>query len=502
MFHLLLQPDTLSDLLEKHPGGGVPTWLLEVDSEWIVSFASLSHYYYYGGMPPSSIINNENGKSEGLNGSNRSSKSPTSSSSSSSSSSRARQHRIAFHELKVETIVAIETIAVLLHYDVQKLPIPETNNENDENSVSVKHPTNDPLYGTPSRKRLLSHADRKYHAAKMHVMLADLLRKLQVNGTETPLFENEAEQFRRLEVLDVFWDVSFADYRKCKEFYLMKYATTQQYEGTPKSWTLCEFIEWANKAIPDDSTLDHVMHQLFGLGLLPSPAMERKLVCESWIDWQKEFQSFDTDTVDSFSASTKNTNLFTSSNSIVSGTAPRLISKDNNTVWGGIGGFDNNGGLGYGILYCVEKAWWDQWAKYVSWEWSDGSIDNLSREKPYSLSTDKLIEHDPSEVIQGSLGSYEQMKRGLKRNEDYVLVPPGVWDILYELYGGGPPLPRMINAIDSSKDLTNETSSNGTAFKIFDQKPIRIPRSLNVMLHPWVLDCRVCICVQKVCSLI
>ena len=67
-----------------------------------------------------------------------------------------------------------------------------------------------------------------------------------------------------------------------------------------------------------------------------------------------------------------------------------------------------------------------------------------SKDRPQELSSDRLVDHESDTFIDGSLGSYKLMKKELKKDLDYVLVPPGVWDILYELYAGGPPLPRMI----------------------------------------------------------
>ena len=83
------------------------------------------------------------------------------------------------------------------------------------------------------------------------------------------------------------------------------------------------------------------------------------------------------------------------------------------------------------------------------------------------------------------MGSYELMKQKLKKDVDYVLVPPCVWDILYELYAGGPPLPRMI----VRRIADNASIDVSAREKVF--KPIRIPRSINVETHPWVIECHV-----------
>ena len=49
LFYILLPPDVLQNFLLNHPAGGVPTWLLEVGQDSVISLASLSHYYWYGG---------------------------------------------------------------------------------------------------------------------------------------------------------------------------------------------------------------------------------------------------------------------------------------------------------------------------------------------------------------------------------------------------------------------------------------------------------------------
>jgi len=88
-----------------------------------------------------------------------------------------------------------------------------------------------------------------------------------------------------------------------------------------------------------------------------------------------------------------------------------------------------------------------------------------SRERPPALTTDILLDASDA-VVRGLGGSYEVMKSGLVNNRDYVLVAPAVWNSLYELYGGGPPLPRMVS----------------TASKL--------------ILYPWVLHVNLCDPVQ------
>ena len=134
-------------------------------------------------------------------------------------------------------------------------------------------------------------------------------------------------------------------------------------------------------------------------------------------------------------------------------------------VCGSIGGSDGRGGLWNGY-YARQK-----WTQYVGWEWDDDNKYSTnsghpkrgcSKDRPQELSSDRLVDHESDTFIDGSLGSYKLMKKELKKDLDYVLVPPGVWDILYELYAGGPPLPRMILK-KQSRRMAHETSIDVTS---------------------------------------
>jgi hypothetical protein len=75
------------------------------------------------------------------------------------------------------------------------------------------------------------------------------------------------------------------------------------------------------------------------------------------------------------------------------------------------------------------------------------------------------------------------MKIGLRKNIDYVLVPCFVWDLLFELYGGGPPLPRMVDMPNNDDKITFPDSLKDSVFPI--------PESLTVVTHPWIIHCQV-----------
>jgi len=88
-----------------------------------------------------------------------------------------------------------------------------------------------------------------------------------------------------------------------------------------------------------------------------------------------------------------------------------------------------------------------------------------------------------TDIVRGVLGSYEMMKSGLQRNLDYVVVPYPVWDFLFEYYGGGPPLPRMVDM---------RYSENDTSFCDAKKDLVApIPESLHIVTHPWIIHCQV-----------
>ena len=114
--------------------------------------------------------------------------------------------------------------------------------------------------------------------------------------------------------------------------------------------------------------------------------------------------------------------------------------------------------------------------------------------RPRALSTERLLQKN-GDIVGGILGSYEVMKSNLRRDLDYVLVPPAVWDILFEIYGGGPPLPRMIQMPSD-----DELASRNYVSKADRDCVVPILKSLQVVLHPWVLHCQVkCFCLWFCC---
>ena len=445
LFHLLLGSDRLSEILEEHPAGGVPSWIVDFDQNWKLSYGSLGHEYYYK------------------------------------------------DSICIDALVAIETIGILLHNAPPQGLEMVTTTEDVKNSPSGGN-----------RKRALSYGDTKYHKAKMHVMLSGYLRRVR-SGNDAPIFEDENEQLLRKGVLNTLWSSSAEIFEQAQQ------GPNHSRDTTNESilWTLDEFMDWAQSAIPNDSTLDIIMHHIFGMGLLPTPSMERKLVTDSWIEWQlRELQLFDEEFINSdingaISAMTNSIKHLLSfsnhrDNDGHSEPSAKFVLDDNfdmdgSAVWGGIGGFDGKGGLGNGIMYCIDKEWWENWAAYVGWEWyGEGINSKRSRDRPRELSSEPLLDRSADFFLGGSMGSYELMKQNLTKNEDYILVPPCVWDVLYELYGGGPPLPRMV-----LKRVSYNSSIEISTQERFI-KPNKIPKSLGVATHPWVIECHVSLSIFSV----
>ena len=264
-------------------------------------------------------------------------------------------------------------------------------------------------------------------------------------------------------------------------------------------WTLEDFDKWASQAL-DDEALDAVMHQLLGVGIVPHHITERDLVQARWEEWQSTIGNLNPQPEGTLELMTRSFQALLETCQNGNGSKHQ---KSFPTAWGYIGGIDGGGGLGQGVLYCVDKKWWDHWTAYTAWNWVDERPKkraNLARPGP--LSNQALLDLTADAYSPGMNGSYELMKQDLERDRDYVLVPPGVWDMLYELYGGGPPLPRMIgppsrkssnrarlgshhSASRETKDIhTNGTSSGGHA--------VQIPSAVSVQLHPWTIHCQLC----------
>ncbi|KAL7457400.1 hypothetical protein ACHAWC_008949 [Mediolabrus comicus] len=329
-----------------------------------------------------------------------------------------------------------------------------------------------------------------------------------------------------------------------------------------------DFSIWADVAI-DEVILDKVMRNLFGTGIVPCAKLEHKLVTERWINWNMQDEI---DIVDRTSGEGEevvspktrfhkmfvgdgpdrdNSEEVTNANDRdnvwggIGGTDgkgglghgvlyciekswwddwvaytgwkadegnvynPTSLKRpnDRDNVWGGIGGTDGKGGLGHGVLYCIEKSWWDDWVAYTGWKADEGNVYNpTSLKRPRDLSTERLIDRSMEAIsMSGTGGSYEVMKRKLLLGKHYVLIPPGVWNVLYEMYGGGPPLPRMVLPSESEEEVVRsglhkiaaddesvEVSSVVRDPSAKTMYPKAIDKSIRVATHPWILNCQIC----------
>jgi hypothetical protein len=278
--------------------------------------------------------------------------------------------------------------------------------------------------------------------------------------------------------------------------------------------TMADFKEFCERAL-GDAALDAIMHRFFSYSVMPGPSMELELVRNRWQDWHetecalfnKALNESDS-TLDMLARSVRKIFLMQKDDSIEASSERRPISRP----FGGIGGFDGRGALGFGVMYCIDKKWWDTWESYVGWAWARERVisgtrnASRKRQRPGSLSSEPLLDRMDDDVIAGTLGSYELMKRNLRRDIDYVLVPASVWDVLYEMYGGGPPLPRFVlpprnpngesggestdyarNGHHPNESPLDALTSNGRAAGM-----LRIPRNLEVCTHPWVFHFHLC----------
>eukprot|EP01041_Mallomonas_annulata_P002523 gene2523-4905_t len=82
--------------------------------------------------------------------------------------------------------------------------------------------------------------------------------------------------------------------------------------------------------------------------------------------------------------------------------------------------------------YVVATEWYSIWEQYVDNE--DSAMN------PGPIKNDSII----------SIENPSQLKENLLEQQDYVLLPQKAYDILFEYYGGGPPLPRKVISVGSS----------------------------------------------------
>ena len=460
LFHLLLPPKELDALLSSHPAGGLPTWLLEVDEDVIFSYDSLAYYYTYEGvMLPAEghglMIGRNSKKSSGTSGGKK--------------------------KLCVDATSVVEILATILSGSAGSTA---TVGEKETYGIRRLSETMDSEGGRVAGD---------VSSPKQCQNVSDLLSQEIGGGNESNLLSSKNEK----KSLKGFID-------KCNR------VTNDSSTSGRTLWSMRDFVTWADAAI-DETVLDKVMRNLFGTGIVPSAKLEHTLVTQRWINWnmQDEFEDVDTtrNRDDAVSPKTRFHKRIANDESHHSQESTNTNNWD--SVWGGIGGTDGKGGLGNGVLYCIEKSWWDDWVAYTGWKAAEGNVFNpTSLKRPRELSTERLIDRSVEAIsMSGTRGSYELMKRKLSLGKHYVLVPPGVWNVLYEMYGGGPPLPRMVLPSESKEEIVRNGTQKGiisaddesvevSSAMQFDDSEVRYPeaiaKSVRVATHPYIVHCQIC----------
>jgi hypothetical protein len=469
----------LNEFLEEHPAGGPPLWLLEVGTDTVLSMASLSHYYYYGDSFTPTDYNAPQKESE--NGS----------------------QPLEFSRLTLDGSMLISLIRSILVPPVGQVPDGATT----PNGLSPDTPTN----GSKSPNVVPKKTQKMRRRASNQLSEDDIA----IQSPQTAVMGRLAEpQFN----LDDYVEDDIA----LQEIFA---AATSELEKKEKV-SMSDFMEFCQRALHDDA-LDAIMYRFFGHSILPSPSMEKEIVASRWREWQETECVLYTKALEepegTFEMLTQSVRkiLLMQKDESIEASSQRGQSWSPSRPFGGIGGFDGLGGLGFGVMYCIDKKWWSTWESYVGWTWAgESSVANVEkrirmRRRPGGLSSEPLLDRFDDDIIAGTGGSYELMKEDLTKDKDYVLIPASVWDTLYELYGGGPPLPRMIlsPAAKSSRgmspigldacapvsivdqelqDAPNEDQLDAMASTDNIGRVLRIPRHMEVNTHPWMLHFHLC----------
>ncbi|KAG7354397.1 ubiquitin carboxyl-terminal hydrolase [Nitzschia inconspicua] len=537
LFYLMLPPRILEKFLERHPAGGFPTWLLEVGQDCIVSLASLSHYYWYGGGSVDSPYLPSPEKQHTLDGDVKPRMPPA--------AWNKRQESLAL------TIPGREVVQLFM-----SILLPEVSSGYTDpaspNGGSTMNGNHNPLFPSSNSGNTNKNPPSPIKKNSTRPFKRRSSQNQNNNDATTP----EEADFPQTEVMERLqqqeaaannntWTMdslnALDDY--CTESSRRRFAEVsaewlKHHPNTIADMTIFDFDAFCREAL-DDGCITAIMYRLFAQGLIPSPTMELDLVKSMWREWQEssdallEWSNALDQTADgAMEIMSQNIRKVLENGNGNDIDVEKIKSTKMRRPFGGLGGFDGRGGTGYGILYCVDKKWWDSWETYVGWSWAGDSasqgVDRVNdrgipldvkrkRTRPGELSTNNLLVRDDDAMVAGILGSYQLMRTDVKKDVDYVLVPSSVWDVLYELYAGGPPLPRMVlppersirdtNTVTASEDGIEVSSSNGSpdihsvpteldldAMASTDNadRVLRIPRLMEVETHPWVLHFHLC----------
>ena len=483
LFHLLMPTSELNDYLNSNPVG-MPSWLFEVDRDVVLSYDSLSYYYNYDGvLLPNGDVASEAAASASVGNSN-----------------------CGLH-MRIDAKCAVEILATVIGDALAGCAGAPSSNSSSSSRESCAEPV-----GMQRLTNILSSSDPTTDARSNQFSFGswNIHDMLEMHGVRPSVSLSN----RTLRLVETFV--------KCSS----RINTSSQVSGirTGDQWSLSDFVAWSSKAI-SNTLLQSIMHRLFGTGMLTDELLERDLVSREWLQYNAMTVSGNIGNLHQFDRGTSVHTVrgsLTSTDKVNDGvTTPST----NQIIWGGIGNVDGKGGLGTGLLYCIDKFWWDGWKSYVGWEFNSAhasrdvldSNASLSTKRPREISTERLVDRSPqAKFVPGSCGSVEIMKENLVREVDYILVPPGVWNVLYKVYGGGPPLPRMIlprvdDEIDGSHVMTRLSAASVSVEHEYDSveivshakqlhdsqttlfsHPVDIPSTIQVETNPWIVHAQIC----------
>ena len=459
--------------------GGVPTWLLEVGNDTVLSLASLSHYYWYG-----DVFNP--GDADGNN--------------------NLQQPR------KGRDFLAVNGPEV--YSFLKSILAPNSRNDDAPSGGGDGNTSSSGKQSSPIRKSSSLGAIRRRASNQSTNSSGDEF--LYLDDPSVVLDRIHEKDTNNFVLSDYVYDDAGAASSTSDSSSVERFLGAGPLSG--QSSTIVDFYSWADRAL-DDLAIDAIMHRLFAHTILTSPTIERELVRSRWREWQETERVFWTNHVEpegSMEAISHTVRKMYGVGQNGNGSTGSVSRKPFRQTFGGIGGFDGRGGMGYGVLYCVDKKWWNEWERYVGWSWTGDNVVSTvendqplqTRQRPGELSTEPLLDRDDDDIVAGTFGSYELMKTDLEKDIDYVLIPSGVWDVLYEIYGGGAPIPRMVSSPKKKDDMiaidehsvdvslaSTPTELELDAMASSDnagQRVLRVPQQMEVETHPWILHVHLC----------
>ena len=458
LFHLLIPPKLLKLALTAR--GLFPTWLLEIDSDIVLSIYSLIYFYYKPSTKPI-------------------------------------QSSFPLWPMKISARIGVDVLSMLMS---SSPPDQYYDNDSVTKDIAPQHNTPNGMYG---QNQSTHETNVSTIAETSHDFL--LVEDNNTTTTSTDNNNNNQENFESATPnLDVTWtytefeswaNISLTDDNLDVIFYKLfgdkiLLRPRMELESVKERWMNWEKTDlkyWQHKANKYNPTYNTHNNNGSFSDSFSYAGNEGK---DEIDDDDTNLNDVDKNNVgffaklfygSNFTSSTSNiTATDTSSNHHTNNNNHNLLEDDSKNlqalqaikseVFGGLGGIDGKGGLGFGLMYCIDKYWWDHWTKYTNWTWKQQDITtykiiNTKKEteivgKPGEINNEILLEpHDSpsgSNIVRGTMGSYDIMKSSCQKDIDYVLIPPPVWDLLYELYGGGPPIPRMVAPPKKQQQQVND----------------------------------------------